>query len=70
MDIRRQVERFIKEKGVPPAQLGRWAARDPRLIFDMRNGRQIGAALEARLRDFMASYCPHPPVPKGQEIWK
>lgn len=66
MDIRRQVEKFMKEKGVAPTQLGRWAVRDPRIIFDMRNGRQIGTDMETRLRDFMASYCPRPPLPRGR----
>ncbi len=70
MDIRRLVERFMKEKGVAPTQLGRWAVRDPRVIFDMRNGRQIGANMEARLRDFMASYRPRPSAPRGRSAWK
>lgn len=66
MDIRRQVEWFMEKKGVAPTQLGRWAVRDPRLILDMRNGRRIGAATEMKLRHFMASYCPRPPLPRGR----
>lgn len=66
MDIRRQVEKFMKDKNVAPAQLGRWAVHDPRVIFDMRNGRQVGAAMEMRLRDFMDNYVPRPPAPRGR----
>ncbi len=56
MHINRLVERFLNETGLPPTKFGRLAARDPRLVFDMRNGREIGEQMAARLRTFMNDY--------------
>ena len=36
MHINRLVERFLREKDLPPTKFGRLAARDPRLVLDMR----------------------------------
>lgn len=58
MHINRLVERFLRETGLPPTKFGRLAVRDPRLVFDMRGGREIGEPMAARLREFMAHY-PH-----------
>ena len=56
MHINPLVERFLKETGLPPTKFGRLAARDPRLVLDMRNGREIGDRVATRLRIFMADY--------------
>ncbi len=56
MYINPLVERFLKETALPPTKFGRLAARDPRLVLDMRNGREIGGRMEARLRAFMIDY--------------
>ena len=56
MYINRLVEQFLTETGLPPTKFGRLAVRDPRLVFDMRNGREIGEQMAARLRAFMNDY--------------
>ncbi|MEP7349628.1 MAG: hypothetical protein ABI668_06705 [Sphingorhabdus sp.] len=56
MHINRLVERFLRETGLPPTKFGRLAARDPRLVFDMRYGRELGENVDARVRRFMAEY--------------
>ena len=56
MHINRLVERFIRETQMSPTKFGKLAAGDPRLVFDMRNGREIGERVASRLRDFIADY--------------
>lgn len=65
MDIRRLIETFLRERQVSPAQFGRWAARDPKLVFDMRRGREFGPRMEARLRAYIADYRPQPQGQRG-----
>ena len=38
-----------------PTRFGRLAARDPRLVFDVRAGRELRARMVRRLRDFIAA---------------
>ena len=56
MHINRLVERFLREQEVPPTKFGRLAARDPRLVLDMRMGREIRPEMEAKLRQFTAAH--------------
>lgn len=56
MHINRLVERFLREKDVPPTKFGRLAARDPRLVLDMRMGREIGPEMEQKIRQFIATH--------------
>jgi hypothetical protein len=56
MHINRLIERFLCESGLPPSKFGRLVARDPRLVLDMRLGRQIRPAMETKLREFMATH--------------
>jgi hypothetical protein len=49
MDIRVRIEKYLKATGTPPTRFGRDAVRDPRLVHDMRQGREIGAKLAARV---------------------
>ena len=53
MHLRTQVERYLKTTGMPPTRFGREAVRDPRLVHDMRRGREIGAKLAARVIAFV-----------------
>ena len=52
----RQVERFLRETGMPWTKFGRIVAHDPRLVGDMRNGRIPRPALAGRIADFINSY--------------
>lgn len=56
MHINRLVERFLREQELPPTKFGRLAARDPRLVLDMRMGREIRPEMEAKLRQFIAAH--------------
>ena len=52
----RQVEQFLRESGMPWTKFGRLAARDPRFVEDLRNGRIPRPQTEARIVRFIASY--------------
>ena len=56
MHINRLVELFLREQHLSPTKFGRLAARDPRLVLDMRMGREIGTEMEHKLRHFIAIY--------------
>ena len=53
--IGRKVERFLKDSGMSPTQFGTIVARDPRLVFDLRKGREPGPRMCARIAAFMES---------------
>lgn len=53
MRLLRRVELYLKKSGTPPTRFGREAARDPRLVFDLRNGREAGPALTGRVAAFI-----------------
>ena len=53
MPILRDIERFLSETGMPRTKFGRLAVRDPRLVDDMRNGRQPGPQMIKKLEHFM-----------------
>ena len=53
MELLHQVEAFLKESAMPPSVFGRAAARDPRLVGDLRNGREPGRPLTIRVEHFM-----------------
>ncbi len=55
LNIIYEVERFLTEQGIPPTKLGRIVAHDPRLVLDMRNGRQVRPKMQRKLRDYMAA---------------
>lgn len=55
MALLREIERYLKASGMKPTVFGRNAVRDPRLVHDLRRGREPGARLTARVRDFIAA---------------
>ncbi len=56
MTILRTIETFLRTTGMAPTRFGRDAVRDPRLVFDMRNGREPGARMRQRVEHFMNKY--------------
>ena len=50
------INQFLSRHQMAPTVFGRCAAQDPRLVFDLRNGREPRGAMEARCRAFMAGY--------------
>jgi len=56
----RQIERFLRETGMPWTKFGRLAAHDPRFVEDLRNGRIPRAQTQARVEHFMNVYREQP----------
>ncbi|WP_176592641.1 hypothetical protein [Sphingobium sp. EM0848] len=52
----RAVEKFLRENGIPATRFGRDSVRDPRLVFDLRRGREPGARMKRRVEHFMNEY--------------
>lgn len=47
------IEKFLRVTGMRPSNFGREAAKDPRLVFDLRQGREPGPRLVTRVQDYM-----------------
>lgn len=54
MHLLRRVERYLRTSGTTPTRFGVESARDPRLVFDLRLGRQPGPDLTARVAAYIA----------------
>ncbi len=50
------IEKFLRDAAMPPTTFGRRCARDPRLVFDLRNGREPGDRVVRRIEHFMNEY--------------
>lgn len=48
-----RIEKFLKAADMPPSVFGRMAAQDPRLVSDMRGGREVGNRLKTRIEHSM-----------------
>lgn len=62
MAILSKVERYLRKHGIPATKFGRLAVRDPRLVGDLRNGRELRAKTRARVEAFLAAPPPPPEV--------
>jgi hypothetical protein len=56
MHINRKIERFLIRYNMPATKFGRLSVRDPRLVLDMRGGRELRAPMITRVEAFMADY--------------
>jgi 2,4-dienoyl-CoA reductase-like NADH-dependent reductase (Old Yellow Enzyme family) len=56
MSTLHSIETFLRRTGMPPARFGREAVRDPRLVFDLRKGREPTDRLSRRVEHFMNIY--------------
>ncbi|WP_271077484.1 hypothetical protein [Aurantiacibacter sp. MUD61] len=52
----RKIEVFLRHTRMPPTKFGRLAARDPRFVLDLRNGRIPRSRTEERVEHFMNTY--------------
>lgn len=50
------INQFLSRHEMAPTVFGRCAAQDPRLVSDLRNGREPRGTMEARCRAFMTGY--------------
>jgi hypothetical protein len=53
MHLLRRIERHLRASGTAPTRFGREAVRDPRLAFDLRNGREMRAPMAARVSAYL-----------------
>ncbi|MBB4640916.1 hypothetical protein [Rhizorhapis suberifaciens] len=56
MHLLRSIEHFLRKTDMAPTRFGRAAVRDPRLVFDLRNGREPGERMKKRVEHFMNIY--------------
>lgn len=54
MAILGKIERYLRQTGMPRTKFGRLAVNDPRLVDDLRNGRDPGPELCARIEAQLA----------------
>lgn len=52
----RQIERFLRDTGMPWTKFGRLAVQDPRFVGDLRNGREPRPSMASRVEAFMDGY--------------
>ena len=48
-----RIEAHLRQSGTRPTTFGRAVANDPRLVFDLRRGREPGARLLARINAYL-----------------
>ena len=53
VNILHDVEKFLKNSNMPPAKFGRESMKDPRFVFDLRNGREPSARTVKKVRDYL-----------------
>ncbi len=56
MDIRERIRRYLELTGIPDTRFGREAVGDPRLVSDMRLGRQLGPRVRRRIERYLAEH--------------
>ena len=53
MHLLREVEKYLKLSNMPAARFGREAMKDPRFVFDLRNGREPRKRTVERVRAYL-----------------
>ena len=53
MNLLREVEKFLRQNDTPPTRFGWDAMRDPRFVFDLRNGRDPRPRTVERVRAYL-----------------
>lgn len=64
----RDIEKFLRRTGMPATKFGRLAVRDPRLVLDMRNGREPRRRMVIRVEHFMNKYAGSLQTQSGESI--
>lgn len=54
MSLLFEIDRFLRRTRMPATKFGRLAVRDPRLVGDLRRGRQPRPTTVARVQAFIA----------------
>jgi hypothetical protein len=53
MHLMRRIQLFLKRADMAPTRFGREAVGDPRLISDLRNGRELRESTAARIHAWL-----------------
>jgi hypothetical protein len=53
MSLLHEIETCLRLTNEPPSRFGRHSAKDPRLVHDLRRGRQPGPSLERRVQAYI-----------------
>ncbi|MEW4468775.1 hypothetical protein AB1K62_13185 [Parasphingorhabdus sp. JC815] len=56
MHLLREIEKFMRETGMPWTKFGRLSVRDPRFVEDLRNGREPGKKISQKAEHFMSKW--------------
>lgn len=52
--LKAEIERYLAITGMSPTRFGILAAKDPKLVFDLRTGREPRSATVRRVTEFMS----------------
>ncbi|MEG3084863.1 hypothetical protein U1707_14520 [Sphingomonas sp. PB2P12] len=55
MSVLMKIDRYLRRTGMPMSKFGRLAVGDPRLVHDLRRGRQPRAPMVAKIESFIAA---------------
>lgn len=50
-----RIEKYLKERRMPPTRFGREAVGDSRFVFDLRDGREPRSSTVRRVTDYLDS---------------
>ncbi len=53
MHLMRRIQLFLRRADMAPTRFGREAVGDPRLVTDMRNGRELRESTAARVKAWL-----------------
>lgn len=56
MSLLIKIDGFLRRTRMPPTLFGRLAVRDPRLVGDLKRGREPGPAMIRRVEAFIAAH--------------
>jgi 2,4-dienoyl-CoA reductase-like NADH-dependent reductase (Old Yellow Enzyme family) len=56
MTTLRSIESFLRRTGMAATSFGRESVRDPRLVHDLRKGRELSERMKRRIEHFMNIY--------------
>ena len=55
MSVLIKINRYLRATGMPVSKFGRLAVNDPRLVHDLKRGREPGPTIVARVEAFIDS---------------
>ncbi len=56
MSVLIKINRYLRQTGMPMSKFGRLSVKDPRLVHDLRLGRQPRPPMVARIEEFIEGH--------------